>query len=106
MQYLSGSYFTQMASTSTPFVPKGFHRYKISVLTLVSSVMYQLVNHPDIRDVDPSSVQNIGSGAVSFPGRHFKNDAHSAGGICGVLKFVPNHHINVLGVYFVRFWHV
>ena len=42
------------------------HRYKISSLTLVPSVVHQLINHPDIQKVDLSSILHIGSGAAYF----------------------------------------
>ena len=37
------------------------------MLTLIPSVVHQLVNHPDFRKVDLSSVQNISSGAAYLP---------------------------------------
>jgi acyl-CoA synthetase (AMP-forming)/AMP-acid ligase II len=44
-----------------------FSRYKISLLLLVPSIMHQLVNHPNIQNVDFSSVQVIASGAAYLP---------------------------------------
>ena len=44
-----------------------FHRYKISVLILVPSVVLELVNHPDIEKADLSSVSMIRCGAAYLP---------------------------------------
>lgn len=45
-------------------VLKVIPKYKISQMILVPSLVLQLVNHPDIRNVDLSSLQSIGSGAA------------------------------------------
>jgi acyl-CoA synthetase (AMP-forming)/AMP-acid ligase II len=42
-------------------------RYKISHLSLVPSVVHQLVNHPNIHNVNLNSVQVIGCGAAYLP---------------------------------------
>ena len=44
-----------------------FHRYRITVLFMIPSVVHQLVNYPDIDKVDLSSVQTLGSGAAYLP---------------------------------------
>ncbi|KAF9564169.1 acetyl-CoA synthetase-like protein [Agrocybe pediades] len=42
-------------------------RYKISSLTLIPSVVHQLVNHPAIEKADFSTVLSVGSGAAYLP---------------------------------------
>jgi acyl-CoA synthetase (AMP-forming)/AMP-acid ligase II len=43
------------------------HRYRITSLGLIPSVVHQLVNHPGIEKIDFSSVQSMGSGAAYLP---------------------------------------
>lgn len=43
------------------------HRYKISFLALIPSIVHQLVNYPGIEKVDFSSVTTVGSGAAYLP---------------------------------------
>jgi len=43
------------------------NRYKITFLTLIPSVVHQLVNYPGIEKVDLSSVISAGSGAAYLP---------------------------------------
>jgi acyl-CoA synthetase (AMP-forming)/AMP-acid ligase II len=42
-------------------------RYKVSQLLLVPSVVHQLINHPNIRNADLSTVQSVASGAAHLP---------------------------------------
>ena len=57
----------------TPFISLFFvvlknpHRYKISFLVLIPSVVHQLINHPDIEKADFSSVTLIKCGAAYLP---------------------------------------
>ena len=43
------------------------HRYKVSLLPLIPSIVHQLVNYPGIEKVDFSSVTSLGSGAAYLP---------------------------------------
>lgn len=44
-----------------------FYRYKVTQLSMVPSMWYQLVNHPDFQKVDLSSVYGAHSGAAYLP---------------------------------------
>ncbi|KAF8800324.1 acetyl-CoA synthetase-like protein [Phlegmacium glaucopus] len=46
---------------------KAIPKYKVSILTLIPSVVHQLVNHPGIEKADFSSVLSIRSGAAYLP---------------------------------------
>jgi acyl-CoA synthetase (AMP-forming)/AMP-acid ligase II len=42
-------------------------RYKVTTLTLIPSVVHQMVNHPDIEKADFSGVLSLVSGAAYLP---------------------------------------
>ena len=46
---------------------RAISKYKVSSLTLIPSVVHQMVNHPGIEKADLSSVQSVGSGAAYMP---------------------------------------
>ncbi|KAJ3506882.1 hypothetical protein NLJ89_g6614 [Agrocybe chaxingu] len=46
---------------------KAIPKYKVTTLTLIPSVVHQIVNHPGIENVDFSSVLTMGSGAAYLP---------------------------------------
>ncbi|KAG1758293.1 hypothetical protein EDD22DRAFT_972261 [Suillus occidentalis] len=49
--------------TTTVMLPK----YRITMISLVPSLVHQLVHHPRFKTTDMSTVQNIGSGAAHLP---------------------------------------
>ena len=43
------------------------HRYKVSFLALIPSIVHQLVHYPGIEKADFSSINTVGSGAAYLP---------------------------------------
>lgn len=89
---------TQSNTQVSPFYPKPItpmstllSRYKISQMILVPSLVLQLVNHPNIRNVDLSSLQSIGSGAAHLSRDLFDKAASIMPKGAGIFQGIFNH---------------
>lgn len=69
------SFFSFMQPTTIVMLPKwnidlffdSVPKYRITTMSLVPSLVHQLVHHPRFKTTDMSSVQSIGSGAAHLP---------------------------------------
>jgi acyl-CoA synthetase (AMP-forming)/AMP-acid ligase II len=75
MGLFTTSFFNFMQPTTIVLLPKwnidlffdSVPKYRITTISLVPSLIHQLVHHPRFKTTDMSSVQTIGSGAAHLP---------------------------------------